>query len=93
MVGRAGLGNGRLTGLRGRDAAAVSELLYLGVALVLSVIGGTVIYLRNRKPTSLNAGIEEFQRELRALAPEKRRSGMPGVGGLDDAGRTTDGPK
>ena len=75
----------------------MSELLYLGVALVLSVIGGTIIYVRNRKPTSLNAGIEEFQRELRALAPEKRRGGsdggMPGVGGTDDAGRTSDGPR
>jgi hypothetical protein len=34
------------------------------------------IYLRNRKPTSLNAGIEEFQRELRALAPDKRPEGQ-----------------
>jgi hypothetical protein len=65
----------------------VSELLYLGVAVVLSLIGGTIIYLRNRKPTSLNAGIEEFQRELKALAPDKRRAG------IDDAGRATDGPK
>ena len=50
----------------------MSSLLYLGFALLFSVIGATIIYLRNRKPTSLNAGIEEFQRELRALAPDKR---------------------
>ena len=50
----------------------MSNLLYLGLAVVLSTIGATIIYLRNRKPTSLNAGIEEFQRELRALAPDKR---------------------
>jgi hypothetical protein len=50
----------------------VSSLLYLGFALLFSAIGATIIYLRNRKPTSLNAGIEEFQRELRALAPDKR---------------------
>ena len=56
----------------------MSNLLYLGLAVVLSVIGVTIIYLRNRKPTSLNAGIEEFQRELRALAPEKRRDGSDG---------------
>jgi hypothetical protein len=50
----------------------VSSLLYLGFAIVISVVGGLIIYARNRKPTSLNAGIEEFQRELRALAPDKR---------------------
>jgi hypothetical protein len=50
----------------------MSNLLYLGLAIVFSIIGATIIYLRNRKPTSLNAGIEEFQRELRALAPDKR---------------------
>lgn len=62
----------------------MSNLLYLGIAIVLSVIGCLVLYLRNRKPTSLNAGIEEFQRELKALAPERRGSGRDrgrGVGG------------
>jgi hypothetical protein len=51
----------------------MSNLLYLGIAVVISVLGGLYVYVRNRKPTSLNAGIEEFQRELRALAPDKRR--------------------
>ena len=54
----------------------MSNLLYLGFAVVLSAIGVLWIYLRNRKPTSLNAGIEEFQRELRALAPDKRPEGQ-----------------
>ena len=58
----------------------MSNLLYLGIAVVISVLGGLVIYLRNRKPTSLNHGIEEFQRELRALAPEKRRNSSDGAG-------------
>ena len=64
----------------------MSNLLYLGFAVVLSAIGVLWIYLRNRKPTSLNAGIEEFQRELRALAPDKRPGGRSG----SDPG---DGPK
>jgi hypothetical protein len=55
----------------------VTNLLYLGFAILVSVIGGTLLYLRNRKPTSLNAGIEEFQRELRALAPDKRADKNP----------------
>jgi hypothetical protein len=50
----------------------MSNLLYLGIALLLSIIGCLVIWYRNRKPTSLTAGIEEFQRELRALAPDRR---------------------
>jgi hypothetical protein len=54
----------------------VSNLLYLGFAVLLSALGVLWIYLRNRKPTSLNAGIEEFQRELKALAPDKRPEGQ-----------------
>ena len=50
----------------------MSNLLYLGIAVVVSIIGCTYIYLRNRKPTSLTHGIEEFQRELKALAPDRR---------------------
>ena len=55
----------------------MSNLLYLGFAVLLSILGVVWIYLRNRKPTSLNAGIEEFQRELRALAPDKRPDKNP----------------
>ena len=50
----------------------MSNLLYLGVAVAASGIGILVLWLRNRKPRSLNSGIEEFQRELRALAPDRR---------------------
>jgi hypothetical protein len=52
----------------------VSNLLYLGIAVVVSIIGCLILYYRNRKPTSLTHGIEEFQRELKALAPDKRPS-------------------
>ena len=50
----------------------MSNLLYLGIAIAISILGGIIIYVRNRKPTSLNAGIEEFQREMRALSPDRR---------------------
>ncbi len=59
----------------------MSNLLYLGIAILLSVVGGLVIWYRNRRPTSLTAGIEEFQRELRALTPDgykPRDRGGPG---------------
>ena len=50
----------------------MSNLLYLGIAVAVSIVGIAVLWYRNRKPRSLNSGIEEFQRELRALAPDKR---------------------
>jgi hypothetical protein len=64
----------------------VSNLLYLGIAIALSILGCLILYLRNRKPTSLNAGIEEFQRELKALAPERRAE-------VRERGRGAAGPK
>jgi hypothetical protein len=51
----------------------VSNLVYLLLALVLSGIGWLILWLRHRQPTSVEYGIEEFNRELRALAPEERQ--------------------
>jgi cell division protein FtsL len=51
----------------------MSNLLYLVVALVLSAIGITVLWFRTRRPRSMTAHIEEFARELDALAPERQR--------------------
>ncbi len=48
----------------------VSNLIYLLLALGGSVIGSVVIWFRNRKPTSVEAGIDEFNRGLRALDPQ-----------------------
>ena len=46
--------------------AAVAFLL---LAVVISAIGVTVLYLRNRPPTSFDASIDNFRREMEALAP------------------------
>jgi hypothetical protein len=51
----------------------MSNLLYLGIAVVLSVLGVLVLWFRTRRPRSMNAHIAEFARELEALAPEQRR--------------------
>jgi hypothetical protein len=60
----------------------VSNLLYVGIAIALSILAILVLWYRNRKPKSLVAGIEEFQRELRALAPgSSGSSGSPGSSG------------
>ncbi len=42
---------------------------FLLIAVVISVVGSTVLYLRSRTPSSLDSGIENFRREMQALAP------------------------
>jgi hypothetical protein len=51
----------------------VTNLIYLGIAVVLSLIGCGVLWLRNRKPTTMEASIKDFSRELGALAPDDHR--------------------
>lgn len=48
----------------------MSSLLFLGFALLLSLIGFLVLWIRNRPPRSVDAHIRAFARELQALAPE-----------------------
>ena len=50
----------------------MSNLLYLLVAILLSIIGSLILWYRHRRPRSMESGIDEFNRELKALAPEKR---------------------
>lgn len=56
----------------------MSNLLYLLAAAVLSGIGCIIIWLRHRKPSGLEAGIEEFSRELKALAPDEQQRSQRG---------------
>jgi hypothetical protein len=50
----------------------VSGLGFLLIVLLLSASGSMVLWLRHRQPTSLDSGIDEFQNEMRALAPDHR---------------------
>jgi len=43
---------------------------FLLFAMVASAVGIAAILLRNRRPSSMEHSIEEFERGLRALAPE-----------------------
>jgi hypothetical protein len=47
----------------------VNAVAFLLIALILSVGGGTILWLRHRQPRSYDAGIRAFQREMNALAP------------------------
>ena len=53
----------------------MKNLLYLGIAVALSVIGTLILWLRSRQPRSMEAGMREFARGLRALAPERGDDG------------------
>jgi hypothetical protein len=52
-----------------RPGGSVSGLAFLLAALGLSVVGSLVLWLRQRQPTSFDQGIEDFSREMQALAP------------------------
>jgi hypothetical protein len=50
----------------------MSSLAFLAVAVALSLLGSLILWLRHRRPRSLEAGIDEFTRELKALAPDRK---------------------
>lgn len=56
----------------------MSSVLFLLLALALSAAGTAVLVWRNRQPNRIETGINEFHREMRALAPESRRVIEPG---------------
>jgi hypothetical protein len=43
---------------------------FLLFALIVSAVGITIVLVRNRRPTSMEHSIAEFERGRRALAPE-----------------------
>ncbi len=48
----------------------MSNLVFLLVAVVLSVVGVGVLVVRNRPSSSPHSSIDEFHDKMRALAPE-----------------------
>ena len=49
----------------------MSGLVFLVVALLLSVVGSLALWLRHREPTSVERSVEDFSREMHALAPPR----------------------
>ena len=47
----------------------MTVLVWLAVPALFSLIGSLVLYLRNRQPRSMEYGMEEFAKGLRAIAP------------------------
>lgn len=50
----------------------MSGLVFLVVALLLSVVGSVALWLRHREPTSVERSVDDFSREMNALAPPHR---------------------
>ncbi|HEX8802813.1 MAG TPA: hypothetical protein VF743_01430 [Acidimicrobiales bacterium] len=51
----------------------MSAAVFLLIALAISLVGCAVLYLRHRTPSSLESGIDDFRREMDALAPRRER--------------------
>ena len=49
-------------------------LVYLLVPLLIVLAASLVMWMRNRQPTSLQSGVDDFRREMQALSPEALRS-------------------
>ncbi|HEY2430074.1 MAG TPA: hypothetical protein VGI06_14140 [Acidimicrobiales bacterium] len=56
----------------------MANLLYLLGAIAAIAMICSVLYVRTRKPKTLEYGIDSFQRELKALSPERRAAERDG---------------
>jgi hypothetical protein len=51
----------------------VSPLTFLAIPLVIVTVGCLWLWARSRRPYTLDSGIDDFQREMRALSPDNDR--------------------
>jgi hypothetical protein len=72
------------------SSVVLGNLIYIVGAVVLMIVISLVVVLRQRKPKSVEANMESFNRGLRALAPSPtspRRGPAQGTGRVDGGGR------
>lgn len=50
----------------------MSALWFLAIVVVVVVVGGVVLWLGNRSPSSTESSIDSFRREMEALSPKGR---------------------
>jgi hypothetical protein len=46
----------------------MNAVVFLLLAVVIVAVGSLVLYLRQRSPSSVESGIDDFKREMEALA-------------------------
>lgn len=70
---------------RGRIGPTMSVLVYLLGALLVAGVVIAILWFRDQRTGSIEDGIDEFHRELQALAPDAKpplhNSGRPKSGG------------
>jgi hypothetical protein len=52
-------------------------VIFLLFAILASAVGIVIVLIRNRRPSTTEHSIAEFERGLRALAPEYRTRARP----------------
>ena len=70
----------------------MNSIVFLVAFVVLTLVGGFVLWLRERAPRSMEAHMREFERELEALSPQTPIQPDPGprrrpAPGNDERGR------
>ena len=55
----------------------MGNLAYLLSALAVSAVVSLLLWLRQRQPRSVEAGVEAFARERRAMEPKRRPRAPP----------------
>ncbi len=48
----------------------ISVLAYLMIPVAIVSLAASVVWLRNRQPSSLESGVDSFRREMDALSPD-----------------------
>jgi hypothetical protein len=73
----------------------LSNLFYVVGAVVAATVVSAFVLLHHRRPKSLEAGIEMFSRELKALEPERRgtSAGSPGSRVVPTEATRSGGPR
>jgi hypothetical protein len=61
------------------SAVVLQNLIYVIGAVAGIVVGGLAVTLRHRRPTSIEANVDLFNKGLRALAPEAGAVRAPSV--------------
>lgn len=67
------------------------SLLFLGVAVLISLIGLLIVGLRGRRSQPWDAGISDFQERLDSLKPDPSDEIQWALRQVDDEGRTSTG--
>jgi hypothetical protein len=47
----------------------MQAVLFLAIVVVVCAVGGAVLYVQHRQPSTMESGMDSFRREMDALAP------------------------